>query len=197
MRAPSRIDKQIRAFIAIELPLSLREALYDSVRRVGANVTDRAIRWVKPGNIHLTLRFLGDTQETLLPVIGEELQARVNSLNPLTLTTDKIGCFPDPGRPRVIWVGLTGDLEHLENLYQLVEQTVIDFGWEPEKRRFTPHLTLGRVNDSRKAAEARLPYGDVLVGQEFNIESISLIESTLTSSGAIYTPRIRCTLGKP
>lgn len=190
-------DKSIRAFIAIELPLPLREDLIDSVTHATPNVPDRAIRWVKPGNIHLTLRFLGNTQETHISAIGEKLQAGLNSWNPFTLTTDKLGCFPNPGRPRVVWVGLTGDLEQLVSLNRLVEQTVTDFGWEPEKRRFNPHLTVGRVKNSRQVAAANIPYGNVLIDQTFRVDSISLIESTLMSSGAIYTPRYHCTLGKP
>lgn len=187
----------IRAFIAIELPLSLREDVFESVIKATPNVPDRAIRWVKPSNIHLTLRFLGDTQETLIASIGEKLQAGLNSWNPFTLSTDNLGCFPNPGRPRVIWVGLTGDLEHLYSLNRLVEQTAVEFGWEPEKRRFSPHLTIGRVKDSREVAAASLPYGEVLTDKVFRVDSISLIESTLTSSGAIYTPRFHCSLGKP
>lgn len=181
--------KEIRAFIAIDLPDKIVDQLATAGRALGANLDSYAVRWVRPEAIHLTLRFLGNVQIDKLDNISRGIDQVASHTSPFSLALDKLGCFPNPRRPRVIWIGLAGDLKELEALQRSVEMMLAPLGWEPEKRDYHPHLTLGRIKDSRKVIEARLPWGDVLAKGPIPVEEMHLIESQLNSGGAVYTRR--------
>lgn len=181
-------EQQKRTFIAIKLP----EAVCDSLERTGGllkvDLPGKAVRWVEPDNIHLTLKFLGDTPVSKLLAISEELDRIVTEHHtPFVLRLDKLGCFPNPRQPRVIWVGLSGDIDRLRDLYRGIEAGMQPLGWPAERRPFHPHLTLGRVNDSRAVVQSRLPWGTNLNEGEISVNSIHLIESQLKPTGAEYS----------
>lgn len=178
---------EIRAFIAIDLPGNVVDQLAELGRALGANLDSHAVRWVRPEAIHLTLRFLGNVQIDKLDDISRGIDQVASQTSPFSLTLDKLGCFPNPRRPRVIWIGLAGDIEQLETLQNSVEVMLSPMGWELEKRGFHPHLTLGRVKDSRKVIEARLPWGEVLARGRIPVEEMHLIQSQLNPGGAVYT----------
>ena len=179
--------KTIRAFIAIELPEEVKRMLWKVSETLAAQMPDRAVRWVKPDRMHLTLRFLGDTAVSQLSSIAGQLD-RVSAQHAThTLETEGLGCFPNRKRPRVIWVGLQGELEATGRLKQAIDQALVPLGWKEEDRPFRPHLTLGRVKDSRKLQgvhwEAEVGVAPVPV------TAVHLIESTLRPDGPIYTVR--------
>jgi 2'-5' RNA ligase len=151
------------------------------------NVPDRAVRWVAPDNMHLTLRFLGDTPEDKLPVIAAELDAITQQFQPFQLHLNEIGCFPNRKRPRVIWAGLEGELKTLNVLQSRIEKAVQSLGWEEDDRPFRAHLTIGRVKDSSQAA--RLSWEQQLDRQVVPVTAVNLIESQLRPSGPVYTIR--------
>lgn len=151
------------------------------------HISDRAVRWVAPENMHLTLRFLGDTPEDKLPVIAAELDAITQQFQPFELHLDQLGCFPNRKRPRVIWAGLSGELKTLNALQSRIEKAVQSLGWEGENRPFQAHLTIGRVKDSSQAA--RLSWQQPLEKQVVPVSAVNLIESQLRPSGPVYTIR--------
>ena len=179
------MGKKIRLFIAIDLPEAVKDVLAETAVRLSQNVPNRAIRWVSHDQMHLTLRFLGDTVVSQLPDLQQELAKLATQYQPFQLWLRGAGAFPNPKRPRVVWVGLAGDLAPLQKMQATLEDRVVALGWAREKRPFSPHLTLGRVKD---AGQARGLNWDVkLVEVGFGVTAVQLVQSELRSSGAVYT----------
>ena len=174
----------LRTFIAVKPT----DDVLAELARLSAGLADqwppRTVRWVRPQNIHLTLRFLGVTDPDLVPALGAGLDAAAAPAVPFTLRLEGLGCFPNARRPRVIWVGLRDPDERLVLLKEAVERMVRSLGWEGEDRAFRPHLTLGRVRDG-----ARPPSGDWMrqpPDHSFEVGALHLMESRLQPQGAEY-----------
>ena len=133
----------VRTFVALELPGVVGQTLADTIERLKGAAG--GVRWVRPEGIHLTLKFLGDVEETRIPEIVAAVQQASGGTAPFTLQTSEVGGFPRLERARVLWVGLEGDLETLAGLQMEVEGALGTLGFPPERRRFFPHLTLGRA----------------------------------------------------
>ena len=150
--------------------------------------TDTAVRWVSPASIHLTLRFLGNTEDELLPKLAGALDSLGLLHHPFELKIDAVGCFPNPRRPRVIWVGLEDPQQRLAPLQQGTEALAQALGCPAEGRAFHPHLTLGRVRERRAGVGAPAePWFVEPVQRSFEVGSVELIESVLGPSGARYS----------
>lgn len=181
----------IRAFIAVDIPLNLQEAmgrLSLELRQTGASVT-----WVKPGRMHLTLKFLGNVPPGKIDEIGKAMAAAATQSHPFVLRPEGCGAFPGMKNMRVVWVGLRGDLEPLGALQQRVDEALEPLGFKREERSFKPHLTLGRVK-GRKNMEALQEA--VLARRDFALEAFDVFElvlykSELRPEGAHYTPLVR------
>jgi 2'-5' RNA ligase len=169
----------IRSFVAVELPEPVRAAL--GRIQEGAKVAGGAgAKWVSPGGIHLTLKFLGNVDEAKVPHLVQALTTACEGSGPIALALSKLGVFPGPSRPRVAWVGLSGGVSELLRLQEQVEKALSPLGFPREERAFTPHLTLARVfvEGFLKAAPEAV---------SFRVEGISLMRSQLAPSGAIYS----------
>lgn len=179
--------QKIRAFIAVELPDAAQRALGAASRRLAAQLPQGSVRWVRPELIHLTLRFLGDTAVARLPAIAAALDELSARHAPHTLTLSAVGCFPNCKRPRVIWAGLDGRLAPLQALKRDLDAVLVPLGWEAEDRPFQPHLTLGRVKDSRllQGVAWQTDVEPVAVP----VTAVVLMESELTRSGPVYSRR--------
>ena len=136
----------IRTFIAIELTPATRRILADAVSDLKGR-TEANVRWVNPGNVHLTLKFLGNVDAAVIPSLVELVQAAVGGSGPFRLTLGSLGAFPNPARARVVWVGLEGAVDALLDLQRRVEKAATAMGLAEEQRPFAPHLTLGRVSN--------------------------------------------------
>jgi 2'-5' RNA ligase len=180
----------IRAFIAIDLPPAVKDALGGVTHALGERVARGAVRWVRPEQMHLTLNFLGDTPLDRLPAVRQAMDAAGRS-KPFALQLDGVGCFPNRSRPRVVWVGLAaaggGASAPLLALKMALDETLAPLGWPPEARPFTAHLTLGRVKDERGARG--VDWTADVPGLEIPVTAIHLIESQLRPDGPIYTVR--------
>ena len=182
---------QIRSFIAVELPPDVGEVVERVVRGLRASAGE-AVRWVRPEGIHLTLKFLGDIDVDSVPEISRALDRCATAAKPFGLTLEGVGVFPNPRRPRVIWVGLGGALEPLIGLQQFLEVELEGLGFARERRAFSPHLTLGRVRDGAsqhqvKAISDTVVAASVQPGVVFSIRELALMKSDLRPSGAVYT----------
>jgi 2'-5' RNA ligase len=191
--------EQIRAFVAIELPEDLRREL-DRVQGSlkGTGVADH-VRWVKPGGIHLTMKFLGDVPASTITEIVHAVTQGSEGVKPFTISFSGLGCFPSSSRPSVIWVGVEGDTGTLMRLQTAVEDSLSVLGYAAEKRRYTPHLTLGRVARDVAASERRRlgdMIGEHIVGSlgEMQVCDVCLVKSELSPSGARYTRLAAVTL---
>ena len=181
------MPETFRAFIAIDLPGSIRSSLGDSqeiLKSFGFQV-----KWVRPQNIHLTLKFLGDIDSDHIEKIIAAMTLTAKDFTGVTLSAKEIGVFPNIRRPRVIWAGLDGQLEILQDLQQLLDGHLADLGYPRETRAFKGHLTLGRVKG--KIASTRMKTAiDKLKGFEsesFAISEIILFKSELRPTGAVYS----------
>jgi 2'-5' RNA ligase len=182
----------IRAFIAIPLPGTLLAELAALQRRLEKQVPPHSVRWVNPNGIHLTLQFLGDTPVERLSAIQETLAVVAQNASACTFTVGGLGCFPNPRRPRVVWVGVEEPGGRLAALQDAIEEAMERFGYAPEGRGFTPHLTLGRVQrraSNREAAQVGEAVTGTPVGQlaEITADRFALIRSVLKPTGAEYT----------
>jgi 2'-5' RNA ligase len=189
----------VRAFIAIELPDTVRAAL-SRLQNDLKGSTSAPVKWVEPGAIHLTLKFLGNISASAISDIAKSLSEGVKPVAPFRLGLGQTGAFPNPHAPRVVWVGLEGDTTALSTLQQSVELAVIPLGFEREQRRFSAHLTLGRVRDQATPADRRT-LGEAVASLvikpsvPFDVSSVSLMRSTLTREGAIYNRLHEAALG--
>ena len=135
---------RVRTFIAIELPKLVRErliALQDQLSRDLAGV-----KWVGPDNLHVTLLFLGEVDNRELPALCRAVDGVTSTMPPLLITIESVGCFPNPRRPRVIWVGVGTGADEIIALHDALEQPLLALGcYRREERKYTPHVTLGRL----------------------------------------------------
>jgi len=179
----------MRTFIAIELPEEARDKLaklQDRLRKPGAD-----IKWVKPSNIHLTLKFLGKIDEALLPDIKSSLTNLANTHKTFNIALKGVGAFPKLEYPRVIWVSIDKGKQESASLSSDIENAMCVLGFEKEVRPFRAHLTLGRVRTGKnkpELIEAITKEKDFTVTDKIPANKITLIESQLTSEGPIYTP---------
>lgn len=177
----------IRSFIAIELPDEIRHALAEVQKRLRRDVA--GVRWVEAGSIHLTLKFLGDIHTEQIQPIAAAAMGVVQNEPPLTLGVCDLGAFPNPRRPRVIWVGIGGDVARLGRLQTRLEEALEPLEFPREERAFRPHLTVGRVKDPRRPPDLTRALADVTVPRcnSFDVREILLYKSDLRPTGAIYT----------
>jgi RNA 2',3'-cyclic 3'-phosphodiesterase len=177
----------IRAFIAIHLPEHVQEVLGAVTQELAPRLPDRAVTWVAAERMHLTLRFLGDTPASRLEDLATALDAVAARQHSFTLQLGQLGAFPNERQPRVIWVGLAGEVEAATMLQQALDTALIPLGWQPEGKPFSPHLTLGRVK--RDYDKIQLPWGKATVPASFTVRDIQLMESQLRPQGPLYTVR--------
>ncbi|MFC1967204.1 RNA 2',3'-cyclic phosphodiesterase [Chloroflexota bacterium] len=180
----------VRAFIAIELPAELKESLrqLETGLKSGARLP---VKWVDPGSMHLTLKFLGNVNADRLGDIVGVMEKAAAGIPPFILEVGGLGAFPDLQRVQVVWVGVGGDTECLNRLQQSIESGLAPLGFAAEPRKFAPHLTLARVRD-RASYEERQDFGRLIERNSFsgaviNVNSVNLMRSQLTGVGPIYT----------
>jgi len=181
----------IRAFIAIELPSQIKAALSQLQDNLKTGKS-ASVKWVGPEGIHLTLKFLGNVDEAEVPALNKALSEAVRGVAPFNLELGEPGAFPSIHAPRVVWVGIGGEIEPLRTLHNNIDRVLIPLGFPPEKRAFSPHLTLGRVREEALPGEKRRLAESVAglkTGEKssFKVESLSLMRSRLTREGAIYS----------
>ena len=183
--------ESVRAFIAIELPGSVKSALsqlQDNLQRS----EHASVKWVDTGSIHLTLKFLGNIATETIPELTKVLSEAARGITPFHLELGEMGVFPNFRAPRVVWVGLRGETATLSVLQENIESALIPLGFPPENRAFSPHLTLGRVREKASPGERRnlgqaVASSKVASMEPFPVDSLSLMRSTLTREGAVYS----------
>ena len=180
-------NKRIRCFLAIELPTGIinrLETIQNDLKSSEAHV-----KWVKPGSIHLTLKFFGNIEEKTIDDISNIVGEIASQFNAFHLDVEDAGAFPNASRPRVIWVGTSFVKGTLERLHKELETRLVELGFEPEKRYFNPHLTLGRVK-SLKGKKLLTENMEKIKGYKlgsFLVERLFLFKSDLRPTGAVYT----------
>jgi len=176
----------MRLFIAVDVTEEIQAAVAERAARLREANCD--VGWVRPENFHLTLKFLGEAPDAQLDDIKAALDLVALSRAPFEMELRGMGCFPERGAPRVVWVGSGAGRDGLTVVASDVEDAMEDLGFPRERREFAAHLTIGRVRSSRGAerlrrlvdAEADAGFGRCAV------DEIRLYKSTLASGGSIY-----------
>lgn len=186
--------ENLRLFIAIDIPEPLKKKLTSLQQTIFA---DTNVKWVEQQNLHLTLKFLGDTPSDRCPDIIQAIQQTGAEFSPFELKLKGVGTFPAKGSPKVVWIGIGAEKSELIALQQKLEQNLAGIGFPPEGRKYSPHLTLGRPRETHKLVKLQTninQHKDQEVGI-WQVSAMKLIQSTLTKSGPIYQTLATITLG--
>lgn len=190
--------QQVRLFVAVNFPVAAKEKISSLVGELQKMPSD--VKWVKAANLHLTVQFLGNVDAGQTPAIVDALRRAVTGINSFQLMPGGAGVFPTAARPRVLWLGLSGETSVLIRLQRQVQAELGRIGFLPEKRRFSPHLTLGRVRSSGGFPELLEQMQKLAAHLQFSpvrIDSIELIRSELSPKGPSYFVLSRIPLAGP
>lgn len=174
-----------RLFIGIGIPDSAKDHLQE-IQRTGSKRIERA-RWVDKVNLHLTLQFLGNCEEDLIPEIAGGMKEAVKSSAAFDFTLGGLGAFPNPRKARVFWMGVSQGEEEIGSLQKSVEKELVPLGFLPEKRRFHAHITLARLKMIQDVTKVIEDTQDFRYSDAIKVGKITLFESQLKRSGAVYT----------
>lgn len=184
-----------RTFIAVDiLPESQLKEAFELIRH---RMRLEKINWVETGNMHITLSFLGDTEENLVPGISDAIRKTAELFLPFELVLRSFGVFKNLSDPRVLWFGCDAS-QQLAQIKSKLDNHLLPLGFEPENRKYAPHLTLGRVKGMRQVnqlSQLITLYQDVVI-QKQQIDRIVFYESRLTPQGAVYVPIQKFHLGR-
>lgn len=179
----------MRSFIAITLPQEIKDSLQHIQERLKSAQAD--VKWVRPNNIHLTLKFLGEIKDDLIDKIKKIIAEVCKDKKALEVSLSDLGAFPHIKQPRVVWVGISQGEENIKNIATELEQKLNGIGIAKGKRAFACHITLGRLRAGIKRQELSRELEKVKNLQiqnplKFKVNKISLFKSTLTPQGPIY-----------
>jgi 2'-5' RNA ligase len=194
----ARSGRAWRIFAAVPVSDAVREVLREAQSALSREAW--LIKWVEPELAHLTVKFYGDVAVSSIPRLESLLSRVAEGASSAEVRATNFGAFPSLRHPRVIWLGLDGDLAHLDALATEVEQASQGFG-KPEARPFNPHITLGRFRAGAPAprdVEAALALLDATTSAvPFCVDRLQLIHSVLTPVGPAYTTIAEWPLGVP
>jgi len=176
----------MRLFLAVDIPEDIRSSAERLIARL--EIPSTKVRWVKPANLHVTLKFLGETSSDRLAAVIDAARRTAAAFGPMNLSVDGMGVFPNKIKPRVVWLGLKGDLDKMAGLAEALDLALARKGFDREERAFSPHLTIGRViSDSVKGQiiRATTAHREMDLGS-FTASSLVLYESQLRPGGSIY-----------
>ncbi len=180
----------LRLFIAVELPANVRQRLADVADELRGMGLER-LRWVRPENIHITLKFLGETPAERQPQIEDALRAAAEGVAPHELTLGELGKFGGRQNPRVLWVDVRGDVDALKALHKRVDAKIAPLGFPADERSFAAHLTIARVPQDLAKKVAR-PLTEAIEAVKvpdppIPVREIVLMRSELRREGPVYT----------
>ena len=180
----------VRGFVAIALPQMLVERLLQVQQQLQSSAGGDAVRWTKPAQLHVTLKFVGNVAVDTLNDLESAMRCACKDQAPFRLALQTAGCFPNSRNPRVIWVGISGELECLQKLQSRIDRETQAFGDHKEERAFQPHLTIGRVKagaiQAKQAGRAIEQTSFGRVGA-WTVSEIELMQSRLSTLGGQYT----------
>lgn len=190
------MPRTTRTFIALPIPNPLKTKLERLQRLIAPSL--EGARWVEPSGFHLTLAFLGDVDDTDLSKVCNAVTVAVAAAAPFHLTIKSLGTFPTPVKPRVVWVGIEGDLDALADLQKIVAVAATEAGYRPEDERFHPHIALGRLKVGRGPtidATALEAHYRLWAAGVFTAETVVVYASTSTPEGPAYAPLGQAPIG--
>ncbi|MEN6371249.1 MAG: RNA 2',3'-cyclic phosphodiesterase [Armatimonadota bacterium] len=178
---------EIRTFVAVLISDSLKRRI-SSVQEEFIKVAP-AVKWVANENYHITIKFLGGVKSDRIKAISQAIEEAVRYIEPFDVELGGAGAFPNPGRPKTVWVGVTSGSEMLAKIAGRVDDALEKLGFEKETRPFKSHITIGRVKDSRDAKELGPVLESAKTGRlgSFKVESVAVMKSDLRREGPVYS----------
>ena len=181
----------LRTFIAVDFPIEIKAKIEEITTYFKTQLPSKVIKWVDANNMHLTLKFMGETPANQLEPIKRAMQQVVNTFPIFEIAIENLGMYPNAKKPRVVWLGISGE-KNLISLHKQIDQALKEIGIQPERRPFSPHLTVGRV---RRSVD---PESVIIVGKtlsEFKVSTLGRVtinevvyyQSELTPQGPNYT----------
>jgi len=186
-RPERSVGPTVRAFVAVNLDQDLKDALAKVQERLKATRAD--VGWVRPESLHLTLKFLGQVEESRLGAVAEAIAAAATGYGSFRLVLGGVGAFPQPRAARVVWIGVQQGAEALVTLQARVEAGLEALGFAREERPFAAHLTLGRVRGPARREQLAVALTSIPAEplREMMLHRIDLMKSELGPGGARYT----------
>lgn len=181
-------SEQWRVFCAVDIPHNVRQKIEEHISHLKRSVPDASASWTRLDNMHLTLKFLGDTPKRAVQKLSHAAQRAVLGLAPFEIIATGAGSFPKSGQPRVVWVGLEDVEGKLAHLQARLEEEAFKEGFAREQRAFHPHLTVARLrkpHGARRLATAHKELGFPSITIE--VKELLVIRSELHPSGSRYT----------
>ncbi|MGZ8441538.1 MAG: RNA 2',3'-cyclic phosphodiesterase [Candidatus Deferrimicrobiaceae bacterium] len=178
----------MRAFLGIGLPAGVRDTVASAIARIQG--LHAPVAWTAPGNLHITLIFLGEIGTERIPRIEQALRIIASGARPFSLTAEGAGAFPGTRNPRVLWVAILEPLELVRQLQQNMQNALSGAGFPREDRPFHPHITVGRVRGALPPAWGERFLGE-FSGRRFGVvpvSSFTVYESRPGPGGVVYTP---------
>jgi len=181
----------LRSFIAVEIPAEIQNAIEHAIGSLKSTLPKPLIRWVKPRNVHLTLKFLGDVTPPNLERLVETLKVEIASHEIFSISIGRLGAFPTERRARVIWIGLDAPPD-LAALQRRVDAAAAQMGYPKEERPFSPHLTIGRVVQTVSPSDLQhirsaLESTKVGILGTVPVQAIHIFKSDIQPGGSVYT----------
>lgn len=181
----------LRTFIAVDFPIDVKLKIEEITAYFKTQLPKQAIKWVDPNNMHLTLKFMGETPIEKLERIKASIHQVVTTFQIFSIEIKTLGMYPNANQPRVIWLGIQGG-ENLITLHKQLDASLKEVGIQPERRPFSPHLTIGRVRrnadlESVKTLGKTLSQFKVSSLGNISITQIVYYQSELTPQGPNYT----------
>ncbi len=182
--------QQLRLFWAVNLPVETKRKL-SGVQLKLRDISCDA-KWVEEENLHFTLKFLGNVEVSAVPGLVDSVKAALAGVPVVTVRLLGMGFFPGPARPRVLWVGLQGELGRSQKIYELINSAHLAHGFPLEKRPFSPHLTLARLRSGNGSETLVTKVNEISHEVEqigsLKIKTVDLMQSELSRRGPVYTP---------
>jgi len=184
-------NEQIRSFIAIELPEEVKTGLH----RLQAELKlpqHNFVKWVAPQSIHITLKFLGNISPQKVAEVTRVMEQASHGVSPFQVDISEVGAFPNLRQPRVLWLGIRGEIDKLAAWQKRIDDGLAPLGFTKEARPFTPHLTLARLREGVSSGDRR-DFGELVMktpveaNYKVNVNSLSLMKSQLLPTGAVYS----------
>ncbi len=179
----------------MEIPQELKQEVDRLIVKLKSDAPE--IRWVRAANLHFTLRFLGDVEESDIPGLTELVNKHTENQTAFKIRLSGLGCFPNMKRPRVVWLGADGETDNFKQTAYKVESACREAGFGKGDKPFSPHLTIGRIKNSRGLEDFIKTLPDVkFTSEEFEVDHLVVFRSDLSPRGPRYTSLARVYLAK-
>ena len=178
-------DKLIRTFLSVPVPIqvgSKKNMLYSTLDE------KFKVNWVKNNNLHLTIKFLDFTKESAIPELLIEINKITSTMEPFNLNIEKTGCFPNKEKAKILWLGVTGIINPLIDLFNKFKIMLEEYGFPVEEMDYNPHITIARIKYPQKITpDVSLFLNSTFDPIQFPIDRVQFLSSELVSTGVVYT----------